>query len=164
MAWYTKAAPARHGAALRMELFAKLLTDPVAAAIGFGTSVALFGLGILLVPIVIAQLPADHFVRVRPSVAESSHPVVRVTLRVLKNLLGAFLVLIGIAMLVLPGQGVLTILIGLTLVDFPGKRRFQRRLLRLPGVFRVVSAIRRRAKRPPLVLDVEDESEAGVGS
>ena len=58
--------------------------------------------------------------------------------------------MIGVLMLVLPGQGVLTILIGLTLLDFPGKRRFVRRLLMRPRVFRVINRLRRRFGRPPL--------------
>jgi hypothetical protein len=53
----------------------------------------------------------------------------------------------------LPGQGVLTILAGLSLLSFPGKRRLQLRLLRIPAIHRAIDALRRRAGRPPLHLD-----------
>jgi hypothetical protein len=70
----------------------------------------------------------------------------------LRSLLGALLVLLGILMLVLPGQGVLMIVAGLSLLRFPGKRKLLRRLLRAPGVHLVCDAIRRRAGKPPLQL------------
>jgi hypothetical protein len=77
---------------------------------------------------------------------------VGIALWVLRNLLGGALVVAGIAMLVLPGQGILTILIGLLLMDFPGKRRGEIYLLRKRTVARAVNWIRSRAKQPPLEL------------
>ena len=38
-----------------------------------------------------------------------------------KNLLGATLVLAGLLMLFLPGQGVITLLAGLMIMNYPGK-------------------------------------------
>jgi hypothetical protein len=74
---------------------------------------------------------------------------------VLKNLLGAFLVLFGVVMSLpgVPGQGVLTILLGVMLLDFPGKRQLELKLVSRPKVLRTVNGIRRRFDRPPLVLD-----------
>lgn len=134
-----------------MDSIPDLWTDPFAAGLAFGLSIVLFAVGVISVPIVIARLPADYFVRPRRPVVR--HPVLRIVRHTLQNLLGGFLLLAGIAMLVLPGQGVLAIVVALSLLEFPGKRRLQRRLLRLPGVLRVVSAIRRRAGVPPLQLD-----------
>jgi len=51
------------------------------------------------------------------------HPLAQVLVPLLRNLLGAVLLLAGVAMLVLPGQGLLTMVIGLCLMDFPGKRK-----------------------------------------
>ena len=118
----------------------------------FVASVAMVVLGVLLVPVVVARLPADHFVaeRPRPGSFRDRHPVIRVLLVVLKNAFGVLLVLAGIAMLVLPGQGVLTILFGLALVDLPGKHRAERWILRREPVQKALQWIRRRAKKPPL--------------
>jgi hypothetical protein len=55
-------------------------------------------------------------------------------------------------MLVLPGQGVLTILAGITLLNYPGKRRLELWLVRRPAIHRAIDWIRRRAGRAPLEL------------
>ena len=80
------------------------------------------------------------------------HPVIRWLLLTLKNLAGVVFVLLGIAMLVLPGQGLLTILIGIIFLNFPGKYRFERWLIQRGPVHRTVDWLRRRAGRKPLVF------------
>lgn len=67
-----------------------------------------------------------------------------------KNLLGGILLIAGIAMLILPGQGLLTIVIGLALVNFPGKKALLRRTLGNRRVLRTVNRIRIHAGRPPM--------------
>jgi hypothetical protein len=54
-------------------------------------------------------------------------------------------------MFVLPGQGILTMLIGISLTDFPGKFHVERWFIEKPAVFKALNWIRRRAKKPPLV-------------
>jgi hypothetical protein len=70
--------------------------------------------------------------------------------QVLRNVVGIFLLLVGVLMLVLPGQGLLTILAALSLLDFPGKRKLEHRLLSLPRVLAAANHLRRRAGRLPL--------------
>jgi UPF0716 family protein affecting phage T7 exclusion len=70
-----------------------------------------------------------------------------------KNLLGYIFVVAGILMLMLPGQGFLTILIGITLIDFPGKYALERWIVSHGSVLRSINWIRRQAGRPPLVLE-----------
>jgi hypothetical protein len=72
-----------------------------------------------------------------------------------RNVAGAVLILLGIAMSLpgIPGQGVLTIIIGFTMLDIPGKRRLERRLIARPHMFRLINRMRARFKRPPLELD-----------
>lgn len=119
------------------------------AAASFALSLLVLIGSALLVPLVVARMPADYFVR--EQAPEPQHPLIST----LKTLLGVLLVLAGVAMLVLPGQGVLTILAGLSLLRFRAKRDVERWILRRAPVARVVDALRRRAGRPPLVLDVE---------
>jgi hypothetical protein len=69
-----------------------------------------------------------------------------------KNLMGYVLIAAGIAMLVLPGQGMVTMLLGIILVDLPGKYRLERWLVARGPVFRSINWLRRRAGRDPLVL------------
>ncbi len=82
------------------------------------------------------------------------HPLVRVTVLIVKNLVGGLFVAAGIVMLFMPGQGILTILIGLSLLDLPGKRDLERRLVGSPAVFEAINVIRARAGRPPLRLEI----------
>ena len=74
---------------------------------------------------------------------------------VAKNISGVVLVFAGILMSLpgVPGQGVLTILMGVMLLDFPGKRRLELKLVSRPKVLRTVNRIRARFDRPPLLLD-----------
>jgi hypothetical protein len=133
----------------------------VLAALVFG-SLGLFVGTIVVVPVLIARMRADHFMRrgPPPDAFLGRHPAVRWAGKVVKNLIGLVLVLMGIAMLVLPGQGVLTILIGLSLVDFPGKHDLELRLVRQKHVRKSIDWIRRRAEQPPLRFPDEDSPSA----
>jgi hypothetical protein len=65
-------------------------------------------------------------------------------------MLALALVVLGVAMLVLPGQGVLAILLGVMLGDFPGKLRLQQWILARPNVMKTLNWLRRKFKKPPL--------------
>lgn len=124
-------------------------------ATGALLSIVTFVGTLVAMPILIARIPPDYFAR--ESVLFSgrrNRPWVWLSL-VGKNLLGLVLVVMGVLMLVLPGQGILTILIGLSLIDFPGRRRLELRLARSRQVRRVIGWIRRRAGSPPLVYPDE---------
>src|SRR5262249_19574684 len=73
-------------------------------------------------------------------------------MKVARNVLGAGLIGAGVAMLVLPGQGILTILIGVSIIDLPLKRRVLRRLLQQPKIQEGVQRLRSKAGKPPLVF------------
>lgn len=118
-------------------------------------SIVVFLGTLLVVPWMLVRLPANYFRRQRKQRVPMrfQHPAVRLVLLVGKNLLGGFFVVMGVAMLVLPGQGLLTILIGLILLDFPGKFRVQRYLVTRRPVWRGINWLRERAGRPRLRLD-----------
>jgi len=107
---------------------------------------------VLLLPTWVARLPIDHFAHHRPD-HDEGRTLPHVALRAAKNTLGAVLVVLGVLMLVLPGQGLLTILIGIVLVEFPGKRAVERRIARHPAVRAFLDHVRRKRGVPPLVLD-----------
>lgn len=123
-------------------------------------SLALFVISLVVFPLVVAYLPADYFVRVQrdPAHRNRSHPVVWAVLAVAKNAVGFVLILAGVAMLVLPGQGILTILIGLALTNFPGKFTLERRLVSRPAVAGALNRLRKMAGKPRLELP-SDEPE-----
>ena len=72
---------------------------------------------------------------------------------VAKNVVGIVFVVVGLVLLLLPGQGLLMILIGLLLMDFSGKRRLERRIVARPAILKAMNAMRRRRGHPPLVVD-----------
>ncbi len=121
-------------------------------------SVVGFAVGLISLPWVVIRIPADYFVCREAPVGrfQSRHPALRIGYLVAKNLLGATLIVAGILMLFLPGQGVLTILLGLWLTDVPGKRALERRLIGSPPVFRAVNALRRRVGHPPILSPRDD--------
>jgi hypothetical protein len=106
----------------------------------------------------VVQLPATYFLESRPrGWWVDRHPILCGVVRILKNLLGAVLVVVGALMLLTPGQGLLTILIGIMLLDFPGKRTLERKLLGRPGVRNALNRLRARFGKPPLVLEQQRE-------
>ena len=120
----------------------------------FCASVATFVASVVTLPILVVRMPADYFVGDGSGGRWAAHhPLVRVTVLIVKNLVGGLFVAAGIVMLFMPGQGILTILIGLSLLDLPGKRDLERRLVGSPAVFGAISVIRARAGRPPLRLE-----------
>lgn len=117
----------------------------------------------IAVPMVVRRMPHDYFLETSEG-AEAlrrQHPALRLMFLILKNVLGFFLLIGGLLMLVTPGQGILTLVIGLFLIDFPGKRRLEIRLVRWKPLRRAVDWIRRRAGRRPLELPagVREEKE-----
>lgn len=89
-------------------------------------SLLTFVISLAVIPWLISALPPDYFVR-HISVPQVKNPKTRFRGScwfVARNLLGGMLFLAGLAMLFLPGQGILTIVIGISLMAFPGKHRF----------------------------------------
>ncbi|HZI19025.1 MAG TPA: hypothetical protein VEY09_10565 [Pyrinomonadaceae bacterium] len=124
--------------------------------LGVGFSVLTFVGSITVVTVVLVKLPANYFhsSHERPFMA-GRHPFLRLFGMFLKNLLGLVLVGFGIVMSLpgVPGQGVLTILLGVMLLDFPGKRGLETRLVSRPAVYSAVNRLRARFDKPPLMLD-----------
>ncbi len=109
---------------------------------------------LMLVPVLAVRIPADYFAekkRHRWEPWAHRHPVVRWTLLIAKNLLGYTFIVFGIAMLVLPGQGILTILIGIMFINFPGKYRLERWVVVREPVLNTINKLRNRAGREPLI-------------
>lgn len=115
-------------------------------------SVLTFFATLTVIPLLIVRLPVDYFVRRPVRDWPTRRPVVHILLVLAKNLLGLVLLLAAAVMLVLPGQGLLTMLIGIMLLDFPGKRRVERWLIARKPICRAANWIRAKRARPPLQL------------
>jgi len=122
-------------------------------AAGIGSAVMFFGT-LLAIPRLVARLPVAYFVgERRPTRPDPKYPFLSFATRLLRNVLGIGFILAGLAMLVLPGQGILTILVGVAMTDFPGRRRIERRLVAQKHVRKSLQWLRERAGVEPLVFD-----------
>ncbi len=125
-----------------------------------GLSAATFIISLLAVPYIISRLPEDYFLREHPhDQFKDRHPVLRWTFLIVKNVLGAVLLLGGFAMLVLPGQGVLTMVVGLMLLNFPRKREVECWILHRASVEKLVNWIRRKGGHQPLKFPAANAEE-----
>lgn len=117
-----------------------------------GISVVTFVGTLVMVPVMVIRIPFDYFSHPerQPTFVYRYGIFLGTLLLILKNLIGIVLLFAGIAMLVLPGQGVLTIFVSLTLMNFPGKYRLERWAISRRPVFRSINWIRRRRGYRPL--------------
>ena len=117
-----------------------------------GGSIAMFFGSIAIAWVLIVKMPTDFLTRDHrvPSAFATRHPIVRLTWRVVRNLIGLVFVTTGVVMLFTPGQGILFIFLGATMVDFPRKQQVIRRMMGRRGVLKVINRIRRKAGKPEL--------------
>jgi hypothetical protein len=108
-------------------------------------SAVMFVGSLLLVPWLVARAPADFFVREEQPKRHGA----KLLYAILRNLLGVVLLVAGVLMLVLPGQGLLVVLLGVSLLDVPGKHELVRRMAKKKPVWRALAYLRERAHKPP---------------
>jgi hypothetical protein len=115
-------------------------------------SALIFTISLLSLPWLVAQIPEDYFASEdrAETTWKTHHPVVRLFILIIKNLLGYILLLGGILMLFMPGQGILTIVAGLLLMDYPGKFSLEKRIAGSPAIFKGLNWLRNKAGKPPL--------------
>lgn len=121
----------------------------------FAVLILLIAGSLLLIPWVVVQIPADYFsdsVR-RPPLWSNYPRWLRLLLILVKNLLGLLLVMSGLTLIFLPGPGLMTIVLGLLMLDVPGKFRFERWLLSHQFILQPVNWLRIKRNKPALQLD-----------
>ncbi len=117
-------------------------------------SLFVFIASLLSLPWLVAQIPDDYFLpdKRQPAEWKEQHPLVRLLALVGKNLIGLGLILAGILMLFLPGQGILTLVMGALMMDYPGKFQLERKIVKPPAVLKGLNWLRAKANKPPLIL------------
>lgn len=106
-----------------------------------------FLFSLLMLPWFVGRIPADYFTR--PRDPHRWHLLLQPR-AILRNLLGLPIVLAGVAMLVLPGQGILTIMVGLGVMSFPGKFELEKWVITRHGVLKALNWLRKKGRRPPI--------------
>lgn len=124
--------------------------------VGLGLFLGSLAISFGALAIVMVKIPANYFSShyVHDFLPGSSW-IVRWGAVILKNIFGVFLILLGIVLSLpgVPGQGILTILLGLIMLDIPGKRPLEARIIKRPAVLSAINNLRARYNKPPLVMD-----------
>jgi hypothetical protein len=129
---------------------------PGGVAIGVGLFLLSLGLSFGAIAVVMLKIPANYFSsHYVQDFLPNSPFIVRWGAVVLKNILGVILIVLGIILSLpgVPGQGILTILLGLIMLDIPGKRPLEARIIKRPAVLAAINGLRARYNKPPLVMD-----------
>ena len=116
-------------------------------------STCTFFLSLLIIPWIVYKLDSKFFIHLHEhKKREDEHPVIFILLKGLRYFLGTALLLAGILMIFLPGQGILTIILGLSLLDFPGKRALIDGILKFPSIQKALHWIRAKGHKEPFLF------------
>ena len=136
-----------------MEAFSYFLQNNQIFLYISGLSTIFFLLSLLGLSWLISIIPHNYFVdKKRVSLIKMKNPLMWLPIIIIKNSIGLVLILCGILMLILPGQGVLTIITGLIFLDYPGKFRFERSLVRNKLILNSMNWIRSNRNKPYLII------------
>jgi len=111
-------------------------------------SFVVFVASLLLTPILLGKIPRDYFIHTNQHKVEINH-LGHLIIVVIRSLVGFVLLIAGIIMLVTPGQGIISILLGLFLMEFPGKRKLELKLINHEPTFKALNWLRGKANKDP---------------
>ena len=115
-------------------------------------SLFVFIFSLISIKWLVALIPTNYFIKKNMVKSKRSYSFIWLISVIVKNLIGYTLILGGLLMLVLPGQGLFTILMGLVLSNYPGKYNIERRFISIPSVLRTVNWLRKKSNKPPLEI------------
>src|SRR5215204_3304900 len=124
--------------------------------IGAAIFLASFLINLGIVSLILVKLPADHFSKNRKTKFWSGpRPALHAAKVIRKNIASVVLVALGVVLSlpVVPGQGLLTVLLGIMLLDFPGRERLEQKLLSRPSIVNSINKLRGRFGKKPLELN-----------
>jgi hypothetical protein len=124
--------------------------------LGAGLFLGSLALSTIALAVVMVKIPANYFSsHYQQDFMPGSPWLVRWGAVIIKNVLGVGLIILGILLSLpgVPGQGILTILLGLIMLDIPGKRPLEARIIKRPTVQSAINRLRARWNKPPLILD-----------
>jgi len=115
-------------------------------------SFLLLAASLLATPWLLARLPSDYF-SARPE--RSSRSFRNTAISLIKTVAGVLLILLGFLMMLTPGPGLVLLVLGLALCDFPGKHTLLTKLVRQPSVLSALNWIRSKSDKPPFIVPPE---------
>ena len=134
-------------------IFFEFLSEYKIYLVWLGTlSFTIFIFSLLTIKWLVALIPSDYFIKKNNSEFRSNYPIFWLVSIIIKNLVGYTLIVGGILMLVLPGQGLFTIFVGLMLSNYPGKFYIERKFIAIPSVLRAINWLRKKSNTPPIKI------------
>ena len=112
----------------------------------------IFIVSLLSIGWLVSLIPNDYFINRKESKFKLNYPVALIVSVVIKNIFGYILIFGGILMLILPGQGLITIFVGLLLSNYPGKYSIEKRIIASPKILKSINWLRKRSNEPPLII------------
>jgi len=112
-----------------------------------------FVFSLLLLPWLVAKIPEDYFLhesRQQTNWRSKSPPIIQILFKLGKNFFGLILLAGGFLMLFIPGQGLLTIFMGIVLIDYPKKFECEKKIVKTSAILKGLNWLRAKAKKPPL--------------
>ena len=134
-------------------MFFEFLSDYKIYLVWLGSlSFIIFIFSLLAIKWLVALIPSDYFIKKNNSEFRSNYPIFWLVSIIIKNLVGYTLIVGGILMLVLPGQGLLSIFVGLMLSNYPGKFYIERKFIAIPSVLRAINWLRKKSNTPSIKI------------
>ena len=134
-------------------MFFEFLSDYKIYLVWLGSlSFIIFIFSLLTIKRLVALIPSDYFIKKNNSEFRSNYPIFWLVSIIIKNLVGYTLIIGGILMLVLPGQGLFTIFVGLMLSNYPGKFYIERKFIAIPSVLRAINWLRKKSNTPSIKI------------
>ena len=134
-------------------MFFEFLSDYKIYLVWLGSlSFIIFIFSLLTIKWLVALIPSDYFIKKNNSEFRSNYPIFWLISIIIKNLVGYTLIVGGILMLVLPGQGLFTIFVGLMLSNYPGKFYIERKFIAIPSVLRAINWLRKKSNTPSIKI------------
>lgn len=125
-------------------------------------SLITFFVSLFLIPYLVGKLPTHCFLELPAERDRKPPPTISsVFLFVLRNILAVILLLAGFIMLFIPGQGLLTIVLGLLLLSFPGKTRAVSRMVQNRSIQKSLNWIREKRGKKPFAWPDNQRGENG---
>ena len=124
--------------------------------LGVGLFLGSLAISFGAIAIVMVKVPKNYFsTHYKRDFMPGSSFAVRWGAVIAKNIFGIFLVILGIILSLpgVPGQGILTILLGLIMLDIPGKRPLEARIIKRPAVLSAINSLRAKYNKEPLEVD-----------
>ncbi len=124
--------------------------------LGIGLFLLSLSFSFVSIGVVMVKIPENYFSsHYQQDFMPNSRWMVRWGVVILKNILGVFLILLGVVLSLpgIPGQGVLTILLGLIMIDIPGKRPLEAKIIKRPAILSAINKLRARYNKSALVMD-----------